>query len=498
VWRYDDSYNADRIVSPFEVGLRRGGCEKAIVDLGDLRVAIKGMVEDLSGAVIGAECTPFTVDEALERQFGLQPVDPLKGAALPEPGKKGAFMLETNDQGEIHRYADQRLRGAVLRLMTRLARGELLMGQSNSSLKDELLDKKKIESVKTRIFENIPLDQYIVNRMMYGKFVPRLVVALRRYGVCIGINASSKDWNWVFSRTNVATKGGLLAAMDYSRMDKNFVFAVHVAVLEVLCTLGVISMRDKEEGTQYARDYLRGVKSKCEHTRFEVFDAIMKGVLWMELMSQRKIDGAYVFSYAGNSSGSFWTTLVNCLVSIMYIWLCYRRENPTMPWRVFVDLVLAVACFYGDDTRKIFRYPGMTPEVLYGHMKTLAQEVTSSQGQKGDLVVDTQGGKTFLKRGFRVVGDRVYCPLEVTSIVKSLLAFQPSGNREQDVRRHLACLTTAWEEAFFHEDLVRDQIRALVLRCAKFVQGGDSLRLVSDAELSARWEAGTFRVWDLM
>jgi hypothetical protein len=477
VIRYDDAMGANRYVSPFESGLMRGSQDRATINLTHLEECMDGLFSTLEPA-FHDEFRLCTIDEALRREAGFAPVDPTKSAALPEPGKKGAFMWETHhpDTGEVSRVADDRLRGAVLALMARLASGELVCGRSRSSLKDELLEVRKIEMVKTRIFECVPFDQYLLNRMIFLHFAMRLVKAMRVLGVCIGINASSKDWNWVDHRTRADLHGGVLSAMDYSRMDKNFLYLVHIHVANLIVRMFRLWL-ERSRGSPQIVD-------------------IARGLMWMELMSQRLIDGAYVFSYGGNSSGSFWTTIFNCLVSIAYVFLCYRRRTD-MTWRIFLDEVLRHACFYGDDTRKLFRVPAVTLEVLAAEMWRLGQEVTAAGGQKGDLVVATDGGKTFLRRGFRRVGERVYCPLEVASLCKSLLCFVPSGDRAQDVRRHVACLTTLWEEAFFHEDVTRDQLRGLVQRCVRLIPGGDTIRFVSDEELAARWAAGTFRVWEL-
>jgi len=136
---------------------------------------------------------------------------------------------------------------------------------------------------------------------------------------------------------------------------------------------------------------------------------------------------------------------------------------------------------------------------LVDAMALLGQTLTSSSGQKGKLLVDTQGGKTFLKRGFRKVGDRVYCPLEVSSIVKSLLYFQPSGDAAQDRSRHLSALGSAWRETFFHPPEVQQVLRPLVKACVARLGGEAQAKFVvpSDEQLCAAWESGSFKVWEV-
>jgi hypothetical protein len=179
-----------------------------------------------------------------------------------------------------------------------------------------------------------------------------------------------------------------------------------------------------------------------------------------------------------------------------YGYCAYRR---VIPMRVedYRDQVMRFAKYYGDDLRKLFRVPGVGIAEFQAAMRTLNQVVTDSNGQKGDLIVATKGGKTFLKRGFRRVGGRVFCPLEVSSLVKSLLFYVPSGDERVDAERHLACLRTVWDECVFHEPAVSEQVRAMVRACLVLVHGGDRLLLASDEELIARWDAGRLRVWEL-
>lgn len=477
VLRYDPELAANRFVSPWEVGLHRDE-PHAVVDLDALRE-----FEEVFGAAVDAKLSGsswglLTVDQALERRVGLAPVDPTKAAALPEPGKKGAFMLESfhPDEG-LKRFADERLRGSVEELAGRLASGEMVFGRSRSSLKDEAVEMRKIAAVKTRIFECIPFDQYLLNRMVFGEFVSHLVAALRDFGCCIGINASSRDWAWVNEKTGPHVKG-VLKAIDYERYDKNFVYLIHLFVLGLI--------------VRWWRKHLKVESSN------EVVWRLASLLLWMELAVQRQVDGTYTLSYIGNGSGSFWTTLVNTVVGMVYLFLGYRRVSPAFPVRVFVSDVLRHSALYGDDLRKVFRYPEVDVESLKLAMVSLGQVLTDSNGQKGDLLVDSGGGKTFLKRGFRTdEHGRVLCPLEVSSIVKSLLFFTPSGDHERDDVRHIMTLTTAWDECFFHEARTRDLVRGLILECLRRVRGGTEVKMTSDEELAARWDAGRLRVWEL-
>lgn len=474
VIRYDTQIEENRFVSPYEVALDRAPPGGALLDLDACREFGDTLFHHMSAYI-----KPFrvlTVDEALERREDLAPVDPTKASVLPDGGKKGEYMYEVNVEGETMRVADERLRTACHDMIVREVQGEVGFLVCRESLKDEVVPEKKIIAVKTRTFAACASDGYLVNRMYYGGMIPFLLLATRSLGICIGVNASSSEWNWVDKRTNPDLCGGTLEGIDFSRFDKNFVFMIHMVVLDVLYRLFLCGIVD---------------------TPGAILEAAGRHLL-REVQAVRIVDGAIVLAYAGNCSGSFWTTIVNSLVNVFYNFLAYRTVIPAYPSSAFVKDVLAFCTVYGDDLRKVFRDKRVTVDLFRGAMLVLGQTITSSESQKGDLIADTGGGRTFLKRGFRRVHDRVYCPLEVTSIVKSLLYYQPSGDPDQDWKRHASTLVSVWDESFFHNDVVKGKLRELLGKCFLLLPErlrGQALR--SDAELSARWEAGAFKIWQL-
>lgn len=478
VIRYDTDLQANRFVSPYELGMHRNDDPYSVrwTDLrefsDELLDRMKDKVKDIAGTL-----TMYTIDEALGRQDALAPVDPRKAATLPEPGKKGAFMYEqTGPDGPV-RFADERVRTSVQEKMLNYCSGRMDFLVTKASLKDEALPARKIEAVKTRIFEAVAMDSYLLMRMCYGKIIPHLLASLRSFGVCIGINASSSDWNWVHARTHPDV-GEYLAAMDYSFFDKRFLYLLHVAFMSVVWRFSMF------------------LWSELVPIEVRTAAALM---LMSQTQCVRIVDGAIVVSYAGNPSGGFFTAIDNSGENMFLVFLSYRRVCRTIQVKVFMDRVLAFCTFYGDDLRKKFTAEfGMTLEKLVAAMRTLRQDLTDGNGQKGKLVVNTDGGKTFLKRGFRVVGDRVYCPLEVTSLLKSLLYFEPAATKAEDDDRHFAVLRTLWDEAFFHDDDTKGLLRGLVRDCSRVLPDRyQGQRLPTDEELAVRWAQGSFKVWQL-
>jgi len=474
--RFDDELGVNKHVSPYEDGLKRGDFG-GVVNVGRLREFCDGIVAFVKQKCHGISSRVLTIDEAMLARPGLAAVDPNKAAALPEAGVKGSFMYESWKAGEpMERFADERLRTEVSRLMISALSGGIGSITSKASLKDELVNDKKYETVATRIFECVSFAPYMIYRMMLGDCIGHMIGALRSLGSCIGINASSPDWTWLHSRTDPSIHGGQLLSTDYVKMDKRMLYICYVCALHIVFVLWMFFV-----GTSVPQEVVW------------MFGRILMGAT----RPQRKADGAIVFGFAGNLSGDFLTTLINTIVNMMYWWFVCSRLDPTLTFERFVRDFLKHAGFYGDDTRILllpsYRFSDNDLILSFAHF---GQKITTAGVQKSSFVVETNGGKTFLKRGFRKVGDRVFCPLEVASLLKSLLFFI-RGSLPDD-ERHISVLRSLWEEAFFHDDETKVFLRGVVSKCLlNLPPKYHAWRFRSDGELLARWDSGEFKVWEL-
>jgi len=104
---------------------------------------------------------------------------------------------------------------------------------------------------------------------------------------------------------------------------------------------------------------------------------------------------------------------------------------------------------------------------------------------------------TFLKRGFYRKDGRVFAPLALSSLMKSLLYYEPSGDYSADRFRHFTVLRTAWEESLFYEDDLKQKVRDFIMMLKKRMNDYAHKEFPSDEELLARWDSGSMKVWEL-
>jgi hypothetical protein len=474
--RWDDEKEINVWVSPYTYGMLRDNIGIGVVDFQKLREFGFGTLNYLEPK----KSRILKIDESLLRRQGLAPVDPRKAATLPDPGKKGSFMLESYASGELERFADERLRVAVKTSLAAALSGGIGSVVSRASLKDEVISLEKNEGVKTRIFEGVASDDYLLLRMFLGDVIPNLLEELKKFGSCIGINASSPQWNWLHSRVSGNEKDGFRTSKDYRKMDKEMLYMCHVMALSIIFA--------------YAKKCLElsGVG--------EMLSNALARILMASLQPQRQVDGAFIFGYAGNMSGDFLTTLVNTLVNMMYWWLIYAKKF-NISFEIFYTEILAKMAFYGDDTSKfqLYKYPFTSSEIIL-EMSLLGQTMTDGGAQKSILTVDTEGGKTFLKRGFRMDKDgNCFCPLEVSSLAKSLLMFEETDAvKLRPNERHFSVLRALWDESFFHDDEIKAILRSLIRRCMKKLPPQFSeFTFETDEVLLARWKSGSLKIWEL-
>jgi hypothetical protein len=474
--RFDTEIGANRYVSPYEVGMDRTR-NPGVFMVDGLKELAAGLTRHLEAGVLLGEGKPYNLDEVFARLPDMAPVDPTRAASEGEKGKKGSFMEEVQYfDGTWTRRADDRLRATVENRMHRLARGEILPGRSSTFTKDELISAEKHESGATRLFESEPFSNNVMNRMFIGPMRVKMLKVMRKLGSMIGINASSPEWVELQRRLSPTVAGEFARDADFKKFDKYFEYVLQMLVHHAIW-----------------RALVKFYNAKTDFERF------LACLLLMEMRVLRLVDGAWVFSYPGNISGWFLTTEVNTLVNMCLWFMAYWRVFK-LSFDEFVDKVCSALALYGDDVAKVERFwfsDVMTADRLVREMAYLGQVITSLDFVKGELK-DT-GDVTFLKRRFNKVDENhVYAPLELSSVLKSLLAFKPCGDEKRDWERHWSTVQQAWEEAFMHQDANRDVIRGVCLKCLKYFPPEYERRsFKSDLELKSRWEAGEFKVWQL-
>jgi hypothetical protein len=468
--RFDDELGVNRYMSPFEDGLNRPDPDLAVFNATYLAEFATGIVSHVERFVPRGRGKILTVDEALLSHDRTNPVSLDKSSGLLDGGKKGDYVLGYVEDGVEVRQVDDRLRAEVRRQIVERSLGLIGSHATSASLKDEALPEKKRVGMRTRIFEVVDMATYLIDRMFSATSLPLLQDALRPLGCMIGINAASSDWTAAFNATDPALHGGVAEDVDYRWMDKRTVYGFMMWALWIIwrCVIWITAM-DDGLAFVYARHILGALRPV------------------------RRVDGAVLFGYGANLSGSFWTTIINTINNMANWYHAMRLTGHVRDFQHACDTLFCRSLYYGDDTRWL-RLQDITFPQLEAAMKRAGMLIQSAGVIKGDVGTGTG---SFLKRGFRKVGHRVFCPLELASIYKSLLYFEPSPS-VNTLERHYSVLRGAWEEAFFHADEVRDRIRYVVSMCLQRLPPKYHQRQFrSDAELLARWDSRDFKVWAL-
>lgn len=481
--RYDDQLGCNRFVSPFEVGMNRTGYDYGKFSAKHLREILSGFKELLFPHVRDLDF--LSLSDALE-SFGMfGRVDPNKGANEVDPGKKGAFLFEAQPENgsEPYRFSDERMTAAVEERLLQYASGLIIPSFSKSILKDELLPKEKIESVATRVFELQGYRFYLMDRMVNGPPLDLLLRAMRDWGSRIGINASSSEWGEIHKVIEeIVLNGGFALEADFSKFDKRFQFILHWMIKEIKFWF-------------FMQCYKKNVESVLGSV---VLARIVGGVLISNIVVFRLSDGAWIWMYVGNLTGHFSTTDENTFENLL-LWICLIMHCcPHLTFRDIVKTIFRGFNLFGDDQlvalpQSVLAYVNMTKIVEV--MAMFGQKITGVGYSKE--AVRNSSSLTFLKRGFYRKDGRVFAPLALSSLMKSLLYYEPSGDYSADRFRHFTVLRTAWEESLFYENDLKQKVRDFIMMLKKRMNDYAHKEFPSDEELLARWDSGSMKVWEL-
>jgi hypothetical protein len=441
-FRWDSDLNLNRNVSPYEYGMSFGKNHVGIPQRRALEDCLNGAVEAVAPLLV--QCGISTLDESLNGIGIMGPVNPSTGAGMYMSGKKGEFIWETAVDGESVRYSGQELREEVNNLFSRLVGGCVPPGVSKVTLKDELLKVSKIEGVKTRMIHVVEFAEYLLGRMLMGKALSTIYSALQRvFGMCFVVNSHGPDWKIIFERSVKLTGGFLNLFSDFVAYDLHHLYTFLFYAMELLARLMEIVLKVPKK----------------------ILNCVVC-LLWMKLYRVSRVDGVWVFAFLGGPSGDLLTIYFNCACQLFYWYVTWYNLRPTNG--KFVDFMSELGSHWnslGDDCSMRVPRPvsqWFLPSAIIEVMSfRCGQEITS--GMKNMPL--SYGGETeFLKRRFREVGDRVFAPLNKYSCLKMLLYFQEDSTKGDIEFRNWQLLDTVWSESFFHDVVLKTELRELVSR----------------------------------
>lgn len=201
---------------------------------------------------------------------------------------------------------DQQLKPEVYRAVERLfnyfddklAKGERIYSLAVDNIKDELLPKEKVLEGKGRLFCVYDFVFLLLSRKHFGTFAGWIYENRIKNGLAIGVNPYSDDWDAV--ATKVLMNSYKCLFLDHTQFDKNQIRRI------MHCILILATMYYNDHGTS------------SERIRELLFEEIVDSI--HITMKDGKM---YIYYWGqGNTSGNFFTTILNCLVNMVYIYIC--------------------------------------------------------------------------------------------------------------------------------------------------------------------------------
>ena len=256
-------------------------------------------------------------------------------------------------------------------------------------LKDETRPIEKVAKGKTRLFTAAPFDTVFLARKYFGKFKEAWQAKRTALFHSVGINCKSPEWTEL--AMYLKSRGADFGDADYSSYDGNlrsdFMNAAGEIVIQTICRL---------TGNQ----------------------RLPYDVIWNEFVETHHVSGNDIHLIKhGNPSGNPMTTVVNCIVNLLYHWWCYRKITGKCSFSTFTTEV-GFTCF-GDDVLYSTNedVTGYTFDKIAEWMKVLQQDYTTAAKTTGHVERKTIEDIQFLKRRFvSYYGNTYWAPLDTDSI----------------------------------------------------------------------------------
>lgn len=270
-------------------------------------------------------------------------------------------------------------------------------------LKAEMLKLQKVQEGKTRLISASPLHYTIAFRMIFGRFTSAIQSCRVRNGIALGINYYT-EWETLshYLRRWAGDGEPCVFAGDYSGFDAS----QHPTILKLI---------GEEISTFYP----------------DRENDLLRATLWQEVYASRHINNhfeqdkeAWLYEWRKSlPSGHPGTTVINSIYNLTLLVLCFH-DATGMPMDHFWDFVAPIV--YGDDNI-------VAPHPAIRHLFN-QHTITALMARYGMKYTDELKGEsstspplrhlhevTFLQRGFKTVRGRVVAPLNIDSIMWSVL-----------------------------------------------------------------------------
>nr|AWK77840.1 polyprotein [Darwin bee virus 5] len=320
----------------------------------------------------------------------------------------------------------------------KVCRGELPMTIFTGSLKDEPRSFAKIQAHKTRLFMACSFDTVFVTRKLLLSFCRLTQMNKMETGIAIGVVAQSTEWTEMYLELIKFGPENIFCG-DFVGFDAvtlgEFMFEVIQYFLGIAAAAG------------YPRWALVAIATVLE----DQFYTIIK--ILNDLIRQNQ---------ANTPSGCSITTLINSIVNLVILRMCYNILDPDPTDDGFKKFVAEFV--YGDDNiqgsgKKWFNHCSVSK-----CLAAFSVGYTMADKESESVPFIHISKATFLKRSFRfepLLGVYV-APLELESIEKSLMVTVRSKSVCLE-KQSVDILQSALREYFFHGREMFEEKRALFI-----------------------------------
>jgi hypothetical protein len=372
----------------------------------DLADMTDQLIAHFSAVLKHEDLSPMTEEETLSGQesvVGSMPMDvrttsgePFSRLGRTQGKKKNAFLKIRKGISDRKIYSfnmdEQHVRYAkdVIDNKEMLASKHIrTLSLWKNCLKDETRTLDKVKCGKTRLFTAAPFDTVYLGRKYFGKFKEAWQKNRIPLFHSVGINPVSDDWTTL--ATYLLEHGENFGDADFSSYDGNLRADFMRAAGSIVCSV----IEESNPGNMNILE-----------------------TLWEEYVETFHVTGTNIhITRHGNPSGNPMTTVVNCIVNLLYHWWCYRQITQKFSLSKFAQEV-GFTCF-GDDVLYSTNedITGFTFDKLAAWMKVLGQDYTTAAKDATSSGKKTIKEIQFLKRRFEhQTGMIYYAPIDTDSI----------------------------------------------------------------------------------
>lgn len=333
------------------------------------------------------------------------------------------------------------MRMKIERMEKTASNGERINVVFNSSLKDEPISQKKLESGKIRVFQAICIEGLFLLRKYFLSLIALFQTWNFASEAAIGMDTTGPDWDDLHD--HIFIDGWKVFCGDYSNYDQRMGSSIMMKAWEIMITLAKMS----GNYGPVAIKIMWVLATECCYSMVNFF-------------------GDLLCLNGSNPSGHGLTVVINSICNSIYVRVAWHDIFGNLDdFSAHVRLMT-----YGDDNiisvhplyQNRFNQVTVTESLAkYGIVYTDAMKT----GESAKPFCDNHE-ISFLKRSWVRSPHGFWCaPLEVASIHKMLIIGVDSG-KTQEKDRLASILQASVLEAFHHGEEFFEKHRDLVIKCA--------------------------------